>query len=75
MTTCVRERTLLDVFHPRTEDPERNGLFLLARDRARVTTDTTTLIDKKAEAHAASLRANGRYTTMRQAHVVMTHTR
>jgi hypothetical protein len=51
----VGERALLDVLHPRPVHADRHFVLSLARDRARVTADTLSVIDDEAEVHKVEL--------------------
>ena len=47
----VGELTALDVLDPGAEDADSDAMLVLARDRARVTSDAAALVDDKAIAH------------------------
>ena len=52
-----RERTLLDVFHPGSIDPDRDVVLGLAGDRAGMTTDALPIIDDETVRNHESLPA------------------
>jgi len=47
----VRKFTFLDVLHPGAKDPNRNLMFLFARHRTGVTSNTSVLVNNKAVTH------------------------
>jgi hypothetical protein len=54
MPRCMREFTLLDVFHPSPKNTPRHLVFLFASDRAGMTPDATVLIDNKTVSHLST---------------------
>jgi len=48
---CMRELTLFNVLYPGTKNTNRDLVFLLARNRAGMTPNTTVLIDDESVSH------------------------
>jgi hypothetical protein len=51
VTRGIRESAFLDVLHPGAEYSNRDAMFFLARDGARMTSDAAVLIDDESVAH------------------------
>lgn len=54
MARSARKFALLDVLDPGAKDTDRDLMFLFARHRAGVTTDTAVLIDDKSVSHLST---------------------
>jgi hypothetical protein len=59
VATARRKMSLFDVLYPGAEHPDRNIVFLLAGDRAGMTSDTSVVINDEAVAHQA-IRSEGK---------------